>query len=120
MQVEPLAIRGAALLRAELHEDARGTFRRVVDCALLASIGGEVTVSQVSVATNRRRGTLRGLHYQVEPHGEAKTIWCDAGAVFDVIVDLRAEEPTYGTWLSVELTAADPVVLHVPRGVAHG
>jgi dTDP-4-dehydrorhamnose 3,5-epimerase len=119
VKAEPLAIPGATLLRADVHADQRGSFRRVVDLTMLREAGLEADVDQVSVATNTVAGTVRGLHYQAEPHAEAKTLWCTAGAIFDVLVDLRAG-PSYGTWLSVELSAEEPVALHVPRGVAHG
>ena len=120
MRVEPLRFRGAALLWPEVLADDRGDFHRVVDMAELVALGADPGVAQVSVANNRRRGTVRGLHYQAEPHGEAKTLWCHAGSVFDVLVDVREDEPTYGTWFSVVLSADEPVALHVPRGVAHG
>ena len=120
MNAEPLALRGVTLLRAEVHEDERGAFRRIVDIPTLAGLGLDAAVVQISMATNRRRGTLRGMHYQVAPHGESKTIWCTSGSVFDVLVDLRAHEPTYGSWISVHLAADLPVALHVPPGIAHG
>jgi dTDP-4-dehydrorhamnose 3,5-epimerase len=120
VRAEPLALRGAVLFRAEIHEDHRGSFRRVMDTAVMEQTGLDPRVEQVSIATNRRRGTVRGMHYQASPHGEVKTLWCTHGAVFDVLVDLRPDEPTYGRWVSVELSAADPVALHVPPGIAHG
>ncbi len=119
MRAEPLAIPGATLLRADLHEDHRGSFRRVVDLPALRAAGLEAEVNQVSVATNAVVGTVRGLHWQAEPHSEAKTLWCTSGAIFDVLVDLRPGA-SYGTWLSVRLSADEPTALHVPRGVAHG
>jgi dTDP-4-dehydrorhamnose 3,5-epimerase len=120
MKAEQLDIAGAVLLRADVHEDERGSFRRVVDAKILAAHGLDPRIDQVSVAANHSSGTVRGLHYQAAPHGEAKTLWCSAGAVFDVIVDLRPTEPTYGQWRSVQLSADEPVALHVPEGVAHG
>jgi dTDP-4-dehydrorhamnose 3,5-epimerase len=60
------------------------------------------------------------MHYQAEPDGEAKTLWCLTGSVFDVLVDVRPDEPTYGQWVSVVLSADEPAAVHVPRGVAHG
>jgi dTDP-4-dehydrorhamnose 3,5-epimerase len=119
VRAEPLAIEGVVLLRAELHADDRGSFRRVVDLPGLREAGLEAEVDQVSVATNAVAGTVRGLHWQAAPHGEAKTLWCTTGAVFDVLVDLRPG-PSYATWLAVHLSAGEPVALHVPRGVAHG
>lgn len=119
MRAEPLELPGVTLLRTEVHADARGHFRRVADLATLRKDGLDAEVDQVSVAANTRAGTVRGLHYQAEPHGEAKTLWVTSGAVFDVLVDLRPG-PTYGRWVSVHLEAGEPTALHVPRGVAHG
>lgn len=117
---EPLPFAGAYILRHAIQEDARGDFRRVFDATELTDLGATAHVEQVSTAFNHRRGTVRGLHYQVAPDEESKTLWCFSGAVFDVLVDLREEESTYGRWLSVELSADDAVALHVPPGVAHG
>jgi dTDP-4-dehydrorhamnose 3,5-epimerase len=120
VRVEPLALRGAVLLRGQIHEDHRGSFRRVMDADVLKQQGLDPQVSQISIATNHRRGTVRGMHYQASPHGEVKTLWCTHGAVYDVLVDLRPDEPTYGRWVSVELSAGESVALHVPPGIAHG
>jgi dTDP-4-dehydrorhamnose 3,5-epimerase len=120
VKAEPLGLQGVTLLRAELHEDERGAFRRIVDIPVLESLGLDPTVVQISMATNTRRGTVRGLHYQAAPHEESKTLWCTKGSVFDVLVDLRADEPTYGNWIAVRLAADRPAALHVPPGIAHG
>ncbi len=120
MPVEPLGLRGVLLLHPEVHTDDRGTFHRVADLDVLRAAGADTGVAQVSVATNRRAGTVRGMHYQAAPHEEAKTLWVTHGAVLDVLVDLRPAEPTYGTWVAVELSAGRPHALHVPAGVAHG
>jgi dTDP-4-dehydrorhamnose 3,5-epimerase len=118
--VEPLAIAGVVLLRSEDHVDERGSFRRNVDIDELIKLGMNGTISQVSTATNTRRGTIRGMHYQVEPHGETKTLWCTRGSVFDVLVDLRFEQPTYGSWVGVQLSEREPLAVYVPPGIAHG
>jgi dTDP-4-dehydrorhamnose 3,5-epimerase len=120
MNAESLALRGVTLLRADVHEDPRGAFRRVADMPLLESLGLDGRIAQVSSAANARRGTVRGLHFQVVPHEESKTLWCTHGAVFDVLVDMRPHEPTYGAWLSVHLAAELPIALHIPPGIAHG
>jgi dTDP-4-dehydrorhamnose 3,5-epimerase len=120
VNAESLGFRGVYRITTEFHADERGEFRRVVDFDLLRSLGVESEVCQVSTVTNERSGTVRGMHYQVEPNAEAKTLWCYAGEVFDVLVDLRPEEPTYGQWVGVHLAASEAVALHVPRGIAHG
>ena len=120
MIAQELAFSGLYLVTAEVHPDDRGSFRRMVDFDVLRSRGLDTAVCQVSTVNNRRAGTVRGLHYQAEPNAEAKTLWCHAGAVFDVLVDLRPDEPTYGKWIGVRLEAGAPAALHVPRGIAHG
>ena len=77
-------------------------------------------MAQCNVSFNRKRGTLRGLHYQAEPHAEAKLVRCTRGAVWDVIVDLRDKSATRHLWFSVELKAGNHRALYVPRGFAHG
>ena len=120
MECRSLALSGAYLLLGDAHDDERGGFDRLVDFADLSEIGLDTRVSQVSTARNARAGTVRGLHYQAAPHEESKTLWCASGAIFDVLLDLRADQHTYGAWISVELQAARPMALHVPPGVAHG
>lgn len=120
MTIDLLPMRGAMLVRNEVHRDDRGSFRRIADLQEMDAAGVDSTVAQVSAAVNEVAGTLRGLHYQAAPHQESKTLWCSMGSVFDVLVDLRPGEPTCGSWISVRLTAGGNVALHVPPGVAHG
>jgi dTDP-4-dehydrorhamnose 3,5-epimerase len=75
---------------------------------------------QLNVGFSHRKGTLRGLHYQVPPHQEAKLIRCTRGAVFDVIVDLRPDSPTRGQWIGAELSEENSLMLYAPEGFAHG
>ncbi|MBO9520730.1 MAG: dTDP-4-dehydrorhamnose 3,5-epimerase family protein [Nocardioidaceae bacterium] len=117
---EALSIRGAYLLHGSTSTDERGRFSRQVDLGLLRTTVDDPEAAYVASAHNIQRGTVRGLHYQDAPHEEAKTLWCESGSVYDVLVDVRPSEPTYLTWISVELTDAEPVALHVPKGVAHG
>ena len=75
---------------------------------------------QLNTSFSRTRGTLRGLHYQLPPHAEAKFVRCTRGAIFDVIVDLRRDSPTHTQWIGAELTADNGLMLYVPEGCAHG
>jgi dTDP-4-dehydrorhamnose 3,5-epimerase len=75
---------------------------------------------QANVSYNHRKGTLRGMHFQVEPHGETKLVRCTQGAIYDVIIDLRPDSPTYRKWVGVELTADNFRMLFVPKMFAHG
>jgi len=118
--IDLLPLRGAMLVRNEVHRDDRGSFRRIADLQEIDAAGVDTSVVQVSAAVNDVAGTIRGLHYQRVPHQESKTLWCSKGSVFDVLVDLRPQEPTYGSWIAVSLTAGENVALHVPPGVAHG
>ena len=118
--IEDLGFRGVALLHGVRHRDGRGFLRKVVVSEEAREHGLDVTVAEVVTTANEVAGTVRGLHYQVAPATEAKTLWVTDGALLDVLVDLRPDEATYGQWLSVPLTAAADVALHVPAGLAHG
>ena len=120
MRIDHLPLAGVVLLGYDVAADERGSFRRNVDLGDLAQLGLDPRVSQVSTATNAVAGTVRGMHFQVAPHEESKTLWCTRGSVLDVLVDVRSESATYGTWCSVTLSAGDGRAVHVPPGVAHG
>lgn len=114
------ALAGAWLVEVEPHRDERGFFARTFDEAEFARRGLRDRFPQCSVSFNARAGTLRGMHFQAAPHEEAKLVRCTAGAVFDVIVDLRPGSATRGRWVGVELSAANRRALYVPEGFAHG
>lgn len=106
---------GLMLVHGHRSEDSRGAFRKVIDRE--SALG---TVDEVALSHNARRGTLRGLHFQAEPHAQAKTVFVTAGSVLDVVVDVRADSPTFGQWRAFELSDETDLALHVPRGFAHG
>ena len=120
MNFEDLPIEGAVVIAPEAVDDERGAFARVFDAEEFRARGLDTRVAQCSISTNRRRGTLRGLHYQAAPHGECKLIRCEQGSIFDVLVDLRPDSATYRHWAGVELAAADHRLVYAPEGVAHG
>lgn len=101
-------------------EDPRGFFARTFCEEEFRARGLEPHFSQCSIAFTTRRGTLRGMHYQREPHGEVKLIRCTRGAVYDAVIDLRPGSPTFRHWFAVELTADNRRMLYVPKGLAHG
>ncbi|MEA2473005.1 MAG: dTDP-4-dehydrorhamnose 3,5-epimerase [Thermoleophilaceae bacterium] len=113
-------IAGAFEIDLEPAEDERGLFARTFDAALFAERGLSGALAQCSMSFNRGAGTLRGLHYQAEPHAESKVVRCTAGAAFDVIVDLRCDSPTYRRWHGLELSAANRRSVYIPAGLAHG
>jgi dTDP-4-dehydrorhamnose 3,5-epimerase len=111
---------GAYAIDPEPASDERGLFARVWCAREFAAQGLETGIAQISVSFNVHQGTLRGLHYQAEPHAELKLVRCSRGAIFDVIVDLREDSSTFGSHYSVVLTATNRKLLYVPRGCAHG
>lgn len=113
-------IDGAWILEAERLEDERGFFARTWDADEFAERGLNARLAQCSISYNRLRGTLRGLHYQVAPHEEAKLVRCTAGAIFDVVVDLRPDSTTFRDWFGVELSADNRLAVYVPEACAHG
>ena len=113
-------IAGAVLIELEPQVDERGSFARTFAADEFAAHGLEMRVVQCNTSTNVRAGTLRGLHYQVPPYAEAKLVRCVRGSLYDVVVDLRPESPTYCAWYGVELSASNLRMLFVPVGLAHG
>ena len=120
MRFTPLPLAGAWLIGLEPRADDRGFFARTWCREEFAAHGLDADLAQCNLSWNARRGTLRGLHWQAEPHAETKLVRCIAGAVHDVIVDLRPGSPTYRRWQAVELSAANRTALHIPAGFAHG
>lgn len=120
MKLTPARIEGAYVLELEPIHDERGFFARTWCSAEYALLGLDSHAAQCSISHNARRGTLRGLHYQKAPHAEAKTVRCTGGSLYDVIVDLRPDSPTYKCWEGFTLSAGDGRMLYVPEGVAHG
>jgi dTDP-4-dehydrorhamnose 3,5-epimerase len=114
----PLA--GAFIVEIERREDERGFFARTVCVDEFAAVGLNGAFVQQSISWNPHAGTLRGLHFQVAPHEEEKLVRVTRGAIFDVIVDLRADSPTSGRTWSVELAAESRAALYIPKGFAHG
>ncbi len=113
-------LRGAYVIEIERQEDERGFFARSWCEREFAAKGLDHHLVQCNVSFNKRKGTLRGLHYQIPPHGEVKLVRCTKGALFDVIVDLRKQSSTFLQWFGVELTASNHKMLYIPKLFAHG
>jgi dTDP-4-dehydrorhamnose 3,5-epimerase len=113
-------LNGAFQIDLEKIEDQRGFFARTFCRNEFKTQELETGIAQCNVSYNTHKGTLRGMHYQVYPHEEAKLVSCLTGALFDVIVDLRRDSPTFMEWLGVELDAKTSKVLYIPAGFAHG
>ena len=114
----PLA--GAWVVEIDRVVDERGSFGRTFDSDEWRSRGMDPAVVQCSTSFNHRAGTVRGMHYQADPHGECKLVRCTRGAVHDVVVDIRPGSATYAHWFGVDLTADAGTSLYVPPGLAHG
>lgn len=111
---------GAYRIGLERHGDDRGFFARAFCRQEFAEHGLQNEVVQANLSLSRRRGTLRGLHLQLPPAAEVKMVRCVRGALYDVILDLRPDSPTYGEWIGVRLDDDDREMLYVPEGFAHG
>ena len=111
---------GAVIVDVEQHADERGFFARSWCTQEFADRGLNPSVVQCNVSGNTARGTLRGMHYQVAPHAEVKLVRCTKGAIYDVIIDLRPESPTFKQWIGEELSAENRRMLYVPTEFAHG
>lgn len=111
---------GCAVLELDRSEDARGFFARSFCASELAAAGIDMTIVQSNWSGNRVAGTLRGMHYQLAPHGEPKIVSCVRGRALDVFVDVRPESPTYLAWDSVELDEVSLRAVYLPIGIAHG
>jgi dTDP-4-dehydrorhamnose 3,5-epimerase len=116
----PTPLGGAFVIEPERHEDERGFFARTWCRAAFESHGLCTSFVQCNTSFNVRRGTLRGLHYQAPPYGEAKLVRCTRGRAFDVMVDLRCPSPTRLQWHAVELSADNGCMVYIPECFAHG
>jgi dTDP-4-dehydrorhamnose 3,5-epimerase len=117
--LQPTAIAGCFSVECSVHSDSRGELRKPFERAWLASQGIDFGVAEV-VWTTSHRGVVRGLHFQLPPAASDKFVWCARGRIFDVVLDLRSGQPTYGTHVSVELGPEAADAVFVPAGCAHG
>jgi len=113
-------LKGAFVIDIKRLEDERGFFARTFCKKEFEEHGLNPDLVQANLSFNHRKGTLRGLHYQKDPHQEAKLVRCARGALYDVIVDLRPASSTYKEWVGVELKADEYRMLYVPEDFAHG
>jgi dTDP-4-dehydrorhamnose 3,5-epimerase len=120
MRFRELPLGGAFLVEPEPAADERGFFARAWCRREFEAHGIRADWVQCNISLSRRRGTLRGLHYQAAPYGEPKVVRCTRGGMYDVIVDIRPGSPTFGRWAAAELTAENRRMLYAPPGFAHG
>ncbi len=120
MHFTEIEIAGASVIDPAAHEDERGRFFRAWCAREFTDHGLNFAPVQANMGYSVRRGTVRGMHYQVTPALEAKLVRCTKGAMFDIVLDLRADSPTYGKWYGTELSARNGRMLFVPECCAHG
>lgn len=113
-------LKGAFVIELEKFEDDRGFFALSWSASEFGRRGLEAELAECNVSSNKKKHTLRGMHYQEEPDGQSKLVRCTLGSIYDVVIDLRASSPTYKQWAALELSAANHLMLYVPRGFAHG
>jgi dTDP-4-dehydrorhamnose 3,5-epimerase len=116
----PLPLQGAFLIEPEPVADERGFFARTFCREEFSAHGLNPELQQCSISFNTSKATLRGMHYQKEPHQEVKLVRCTMGRIYDVIIDLRQDSATFKQWASVELTAGNHKLIYIPEGFAHG
>jgi dTDP-4-dehydrorhamnose 3,5-epimerase len=120
MKFEDSGLEGAWILHLEPHEDERGFFARAWCAEEFRAQGMRDRLAQCSLSFSRRRGTLRGMHFQAAPAEEAKVVRCVRGAIYDVLLDLRPGSPSRLKWIARELTPENRLSVYVPEGFAHG
>lgn len=111
---------GAYILDIEPIEDERGFFARSWCIDEFKQHGLNSQLAQCNISFNHKKGTLRGMHYQIKPHEETKIVRCTHGALYDVIIDIRSQSPTYKKWFGIELTQENHRAIYIPEGFAHG
>jgi dTDP-4-dehydrorhamnose 3,5-epimerase len=113
-------LKGVFVVEPEIIEDERGFFAGAWSAVEFEKHGLNSRLAQCNISFNKKRGTLRGMHFQTEPHEEAKLVRCTRGAMYDVAVDLRPGSPSHYRWVAAELNADNHRMLYIPEGFAHG
>jgi dTDP-4-dehydrorhamnose 3,5-epimerase len=113
-------LKGAFIIEPERIEDERGFFARTWSEREFSEQGLNSRLTECNLSFNKKRGTLRGMHYQIAPYRQVKIVRCTSGAIHDVIIDLRKDSGTFRRWTSVELSGANRLMLYVPEDFAHG
>lgn len=114
------SLSGAYIIEPEFKEDERGFFARTWCQREFREHGLNTSLVQCNISFNKKKGTLRGMHFQKPPYEEAKLVRCTMGAIYDVIIDLRPDSSTFKKWFATELTAENRKMLYIPEGFAHG
>jgi dTDP-4-dehydrorhamnose 3,5-epimerase len=120
MKFFELELNDAFIIELEKFTDQRGFFARTFDHMQFEEKGLESTIVQTNISFTEKKGTIRGLHYQINPFEETKIVMCSKGKIFDVIIDVRKKSNTFGKWIGLELNGKNSKILYIPKGFAHG
>lgn len=113
-------LKGAFVIEEERHEDERGYFARTWSAQEFEAHGIVPQIAECNISFSKKKGTLRGMHFQLPPFAQAKLVRCTRGAIYDVAIDLRPESETFRQWVAVNLTANKGLMFYIPEGFAHG
>ncbi|HUD10010.1 MAG TPA: dTDP-4-dehydrorhamnose 3,5-epimerase [Patescibacteria group bacterium] len=120
MQVTDTPLNGLKIIEPDQFEDNRGYFLKSFEKKVFSEQEIDFTIVQINHSFNLAKGTLRGMHFQVEPFAQAKLVFCQRGKAFDVAIDLRKDSATYKKWYGLELSQETKQILYIPKGFAHG
>lgn len=120
MKLNATKLEGVFVIEMEPSADKRGFYKRVWGKGDFGALGLDTELDNIGISYNKARATFRGMHFQKEPFAESKLVQCVRGRIYDVILDLREDSPTWGEWTAVELSADEHSSLYIPKGVAHG
>lgn len=120
MKFEETPLKGAYIIHPQPIKDNRGFFARTWCEKEFEKYGLSTDLKQCNISFNKRKNTLRGMHYQQEPYEEIKLVRCTRGSIYDVIIDLRPNSKTFKKWFAINLTSENRLMLYVPKGFAHG
>ncbi|MEQ1849578.1 MAG: dTDP-4-dehydrorhamnose 3,5-epimerase [Candidatus Peribacteraceae bacterium] len=120
MKIKETSLPGVYTVDIDRHTDVRGFFARTWDRESAEKLGLIQQFDYTCISGNAKKGTLRGMHYQIDAHGETKLVRCTKGSMFDVVIDLRPNSPTFKKWIGADLSAENHSALYIPTGCAHG
>lgn len=120
MQITKLELDGPLVITPQMHQDKRGEFGRIFCFNEFSEENVQFDIKQINHSITKQKGSVRGIHFQYPPKSESKLVKCIKGSIFDVIVDIRKDSPSFLQWISVVLSEANQKMLYIPSGFAHG